>query len=401
MDHRKAMLTIFLVVFIDLMGFGLILPLLPYIAEQFQANAFQIGLLTATYSLFQFISAPILGSLSDRYGRKKILIVSQLGTMVGFIMLGLAGSMPLLFLSRLIDGITGGNISIAQAYMADITDNKNRAQGMGMLGAAFGLGFILGPAIGGFLSVYGFWAPAFFAAGLALLSMITTGMFLKETVDTKKVQKAQAKTGDTLIKVFQAHPIGLFVPVFLLMSIGFSGMQSTFALWTLDTFGLGPRENGYIFAFVGIISVVVQLKVLPWVVKKWGERKVLKMSVPILAVGFFIMPLSFHLAMVFLAIAFMVVGNALANPTIQSIASENVAPQEYGGVLGILHSMASLGRILGPVMAGWIYNTWGKDAPYWVSGVFILLAAWLVLKYLDLTKSFMGRIGDWMAGRFT
>ena len=149
---NKSLLTIFLIVFIDLLGFGIILPLLPYIAEKYSANPFQIGMLTATYSFFQLIAAPILGRLSDRYGRKKLLIISQFGSAVGYLILGLSGNLPLLFLSRIIDGITGGNISIAQAYIADVTTKENRARGMGMIGAAFGLGFIFGPAIGGFLS---------------------------------------------------------------------------------------------------------------------------------------------------------------------------------------------------------------------------------------------------------
>ncbi len=161
MGNSRAQFTIFLIVFIDLLGFGLILPLLPYIAERFNANPFQIGLLTSVYSFCQFIATPIFGRLSDRYGRKSLLFISQIGSGIGYLLLGWATSLPLLFLSRIIDGTTGGNISIATAYMADITNEKNRAKGMGMLGAAFGLGFILGPVTGGLLSRYGFWAPAY------------------------------------------------------------------------------------------------------------------------------------------------------------------------------------------------------------------------------------------------
>jgi len=183
---NKSLLTIFLIVFIDLLGFGIILPLLPYIAEIYKATPLQIGLLTAVYSFFQLIASPILGRLSDRYGRKKLLIISQLGSAIGYLILGLAGSLPLLFLSRIIDGITGGNISIAQAYIADVTTKENRAKGMGMIGAAFGLGFIFGPAIGGFLSKFSFSTPAYFATAISLLSVFATIFFLQETVDEKK-----------------------------------------------------------------------------------------------------------------------------------------------------------------------------------------------------------------------
>jgi len=187
---NKNLLTIFLIVLIDLLGFGIILPLLPYIAEKYQANPFQIGLLTASYSFFQLIASPILGRLSDRYGRKKILMISQFGSVVGYLLLGLAGSLLLLFISRIVDGITGGNISIAQAYIADVTDKKNRAKGMGMIGAAFGLGFIFGPALGGLLAKISYSTPAYFAAGIAMLTVVTTYFFLKESVDVKVVAKS-------------------------------------------------------------------------------------------------------------------------------------------------------------------------------------------------------------------
>ncbi|MBI2009739.1 MAG: MFS transporter [Candidatus Chisholmbacteria bacterium] len=180
--QKKAMTTIFFIVFLDILGFSLILPLLPFIAESFGGNPTTIGFLVASYSFFQFIAAPILGTLSDRFGRRKLLIFSQIGSALGFIILGLAHTLPLLFLSRIIDGITGGNISIAHAYIADITTPKNRAKGMGMLSAAFGAGFIIGPAVGGFLSQISFSLPAYVAAAMALITALATQLFLKETV---------------------------------------------------------------------------------------------------------------------------------------------------------------------------------------------------------------------------
>ena len=177
---KSPLLPIFLIVFIDLLGFGLILPLLPFYAKSFGANELTIGLLLASYSLMQFIGAPVLGRLSDRYGRRPILLISQLGTFVGFIMLGFANGLGMLFASRIVDGVSGGNISTAQAYIADISDEKNRARNFGLIGAAFGLGFIMGPAIGGFLSQFGYQVPAFAAAGLSFLSMTLTFFLLHE-----------------------------------------------------------------------------------------------------------------------------------------------------------------------------------------------------------------------------
>lgn len=384
MKNQKALFTIALIVFIDLLGFGIIIPLLPYIAENFSANASQIGFLVATYSLFQFISSPILGRLSDRYGRKKLLFLSQIGSSLGFLILGLATSLPLLFLARIIDGITGGNISIAQAYIADITDSKNRARGMGLIGAAFGLGFMLGPAIGGVLSNISFSAPAYFASVIALLAAILSATFLNETVNikTSPLHKTPKLNFSQLKHVLTLQPIGLIIIVFFLLSLGFSGISGTFALWTQDSFGWGPKEVGYIFTFIGTISVITQTLIVPKAVSKFGERKIVKTATPIMALGFILIPLSSPRTIYF-ANLFIVLGNSLAGPTIQAIASESVNKNEYGGTLGILQSSGSLGRIVGPIIAGFFYESISKNIPYFFSGIIILLVSLLLIYNLD------------------
>jgi len=381
---QKGLFTLFLVVFIDLLGFGLILPLLPFVAENFNASALQIGLLSATYSFFQLIASPIIGKLSDRYGRKKLLFISQIGTMLSFILMGTAQSLTVLFLSRVLDGITGGNITIAQAYIADSTTPKDRAKSMGMLGAAFGIGFIFGPAIGGFLSQWGFGVPAFFAAGLAGIAAFSSLFFLKETVNVEKAATAkQTRLSVAQFKNALLTPVlGLLIGVFFLINLAFSGMQGTFALWSLDTFGWGPTETGYLFGYIGILSVIVQLVILPKALKHFSEKTVFKASLPILALGLFSISLSFHLGLLLIATGFLVLGNALANPTIQSIASENVKKEEYGGTLGIMQSAASLGRIFGPIIGGFLYTLISKDAPYVASGLIMFITYLLVVKYL-------------------
>ncbi|MFC1626766.1 MFS transporter [Patescibacteria group bacterium] len=379
---NKPLLTIFFIVFIDLLGFGLILPLLPFIADHFQANPLQIGILGASYSLFQFISSPILGRLSDRYGRKRLLVLSQIGSMIGFVLLGVANSLPLLFLSRIIDGITGGNISIAQAYIADITTNKDRAKGMGVIGAAFGLGFILGPVAGGLLFQFGFWAPAFFAAFISLLTVISTSLFLKETIDTKKTITSR-KTQFSLKEfknVFSSQPMGILIITFFFINFAFSGLQGMFALWTQVTLNWGPLQNGYIFAYIGVLAVITQLKILPFLISKYGEQNILIASIPIMALGFFFIPFApMFFGVLLIANALLVVGNSLANPTIQAIASESVDKEDYGGTLGFLQSSASFGRILGPVVAGELFYVVGKDVPFYSSGI-VLLATFIFIK---------------------
>ncbi len=375
--NNKALLTIFLVVFIDLLGFGIILPILPYIAEKYQANPLQIGLLTATYSFFQLISSPILGRLSDKFGRKKLLIISQLGTFIGFIILALANNLSLLFLSRIIDGITGGNISIAQAYIADVTDQKNRAKGMGLIGAAFGLGFIFGPVIGGLLSKTNYSAPAFFAAFISLITIVITNLFLKETVKIKieKVDLFNKFEFKEFKKIIKKSIIDNLIISFFIINLSFTMIQGVLALWTERTFGFTPENNGWIFTYVGILAVFFQLVVLPKLIKKFSEKKLLKMAILFLSLGMiFIFNFKFIFGFLF-ALIFISFGNGLANPTIQALASEKVSKNDYGETLGLLQSAGSLGRIFGPVIGGEVFMILGKDMVFLISSFicFILL----------------------------
>jgi DHA1 family tetracycline resistance protein-like MFS transporter len=388
-SNNRQMMTIFLVVFIDLLGFGIILPLLPYIAEKYAATPVMIGLLSGAYSLFQFVAGPILGRLSDRYGRKKLLIISQLGSMVGYVLLALAGSLPLLFLSRIIDGITGGNISIAQAYMADVTDKKTRAKGMGLLGAAFGIGFMFGPAIGGFLSQWGFAAPALFAAAISLISTITTAVFLQETVDIEKA-KFSPKTAMNfreLKQVLSTAPISTLILIFFLLSLGFSGMQGTYALFVQAKFAWGPTQVGYIFALIGVIAIVTQVKVLSLVTAKLGEYQTLIVSVLILALGFGIISLTGYLPLFLVGNALIPLGNSLANPTLSAIATESIPKEEYGETLGLLQSSGSLGRIFGPVMAAEIFQRYNHNAPMLVSSIIFILVSLFIIPKLRHAKT--------------
>ncbi len=368
------MFTIFGIVFIDLLGFGLVLPLLPYIAEKYSASPAVIGLLAATYSFFQFVAGPVLGRLSDRYGRKKLLVISQFGSVLGYLLLAVAGSLPLLFLARSIDGVTGGNISIAQAYMADITDKKTRAKGMGLLGAAFGLGFMLGPALGGYLSRFGFGVPALFAAAIGMITTLLTAFVLPETVDVKQAKRSPRTrlSWRELLAVLRTYPIGMLIIAFFLISLGFSGMQGVYALWAQAQFGWGPSEVGYLFGFIGIMSIIVQTQILPRALKAWDERTLLKISLPLLAFGFLLMSLAGSLPLHLVANVFIVLGNALANPTLTALATESIPPEEYGETLGLLQSAGSLGRIAGPAAAGEIYTLAGHNTPFRISALIFL-----------------------------
>jgi MFS transporter, DHA1 family, tetracycline resistance protein len=368
---NKQLLTIFLIVFIDLLGFGIVLPLLPFIGEKYGANPFAIGLLTATYSFFQLISSPILGRLSDRYGRKKLLIISQFGTFIGFILLGLANSLPLIFISRIIDGATGGNISIAQAYISDVTDKNNRARAMGMIGAAFGLGFILGPTIGGLLSHFGYAIPAYFAAGVSTVTIFTNIFFLKESVNIQKAKQSNktAFTLNEMLKVVFASPVGIYIVVFFILNFAFSLMQGNFALWTQYTFNFGPTQNGLLFGYIGIIAVLVQLRILPLLLKKWTEKIIFVNLTLLMALALLSLIIVIHPYLLIIPMTLLPLSNGLVNPVIQSLSTESVDPEDYGGTLGLLQSAGSLGRIIGPITGGYLFNILNKDIPFVIASL--------------------------------
>jgi MFS transporter, DHA1 family, tetracycline resistance protein len=378
---NKQLLTIFLIIFIDLLGFGIILPLLPFIGEKYGANPFIIGLITATYSFFQLISAPILGRLSDRFGRKRLLLISQIGSLIGYLILGLSHSLFFIFVSRMIDGATGGNISIAQAYISDITSKENRARAMGLIGAAFGLGFIFGPALGGLSSHWGYGVPAYIAAAISLITVISTAIFLKETVNINHAQKSpKTKFSWSEFKnVLCCSPIRLFLTVFFILNFAFSIMQGNFALWTEHTFGFGPTQTGLIFTYIGIMAVIIQLKLLPIVLKKYGEKNIFIYANLILGIGLFTIIISIHPYLLVISQTLIPIGNGLLNPVISSLASKNVPKEEYGETLGILSSAGSLGRILGPIAGGFMFNTFNKDLPFFVSAI-LVLGVYLYLK---------------------
>ncbi len=384
---NKSLANIFLIVFIDLLGFSLILPLLPYIAEKFQASPLQIGLLTSVYSLFQFISSPILGRLSDKYGRKKLLMISQFGSAVGFFLLGIANNLQLLFLSRIIDGITGGNISIAQAYIADVTSKKDRAKGMGLIGAAFGLGFIFGPAIGGLLSNISFSLPAYFACLLALITVATTYLTLKETVSTN--QDSNLKTEKNfwlhLKSVLTQPTLIILIISFFILNTAFSIHTGIFPLWTEKTFHLTPSENGWFFTYIGILAVIFQTQLLPYATNKLKEKNILYFALLAMSTGLVLIPLTKTPWQLLIPLFFLPLGNGLANPTIQALASENTDQSEYGQTLGVLQSAGSLGRILGPIIAGEAFQTLGQNTPFYLASG--LIFANLIFLKLQLNKT--------------
>jgi MFS transporter, DHA1 family, tetracycline resistance protein len=356
---RSPLLIIFVTVFIDLIGFGIVIPVLPYYAEgtKFGATPSQVGLLFASYSVMQLIFAPVLGRLSDKYGRRPILLISLLGTSVGFLILGFATTLWMLFVGRIIDGISGGNISTAQAYIADITTKENRAKGMGLIGAAFGLGFVFGPAIGGILSRWGINVPFLFAGGLAFLNAILLYFALPETVTPDHPARTSAAAGrgwQQLIGALRNPQLGFVLTIYFLSIVAFSIMTATFSLFMMFRLGYDAFHNGWVFAFVGIISAIIQGGLIGKLVKRFGEPLLVIIggvlfSASLLAIPF-VTAATGLLAILTLGAA-TAIGQALSAPSLSSLASKSAGAGEQGGVLGVMQSVASLARAVGPSLA--------------------------------------------------
>lgn len=352
---RSPLLVIFITVFIDLVGFGIVIPVLPFYVEgeRFQASPRAVGLLFASYSVMQLLFTPVLGRLSDKYGRRPILLISLIGTGIGFLVMGFATTLWMLFAGRIVDGISGGNISTAQAYIADVTTRENRAKGMGLIGAAFGLGFTFGPAIGGILSRWGMSVPFIFAGCLALLNAVLLYFVLPETVTPDHPARASAATGrwSQLLDALRKPRLAFVLAIYFLFITAFSIMTTSFALFTMYRFGYDAAHNGYLFMYVGIVGVIIQGMLIGKLVRRFGELALIITGALLFAASLFVLPLSGpHTGLISIIVvgAAFAIGNSLATPSLQTLASKSVGRGEQGGVLGVTQSVASLARVVGP-----------------------------------------------------
>lgn len=357
---RSPLLVIFTTVFIDLIGFGIVIPVLPFYVEgqKFHATPSVVGFLFASYSVMQLVFTPILGRLSDRYGRRPILLYSIIGTGVAFLILGLASSVWMLFLGRILDGITGGNISTAQAYIADVTTPENRAKGMGMIGAAFGLGFIFGPAIGGVLSRWGISVPFFFASALAFSNAVLLYFTLPETVTPDHPARALAgeRGFKQVVQSLKQSRLAVALGIYFLFITAFSIITTSFALFTMFRFKFDALHNGYLFAMVGVIGAFIQGVLIGKLTAYLSEAMLVIAGALLFSISVFMFPFigPVHggLPALLAVIAVFAIGNSLATPALTSIASRSVGAGEQGSVLGVSQSVASLGRVIGPTLGG-------------------------------------------------
>lgn len=393
---NSRLLTIFLIVFVDLLGFSLILPQLPYYAESFGATPVIVGLLVASYAAAQLFGAPLLGRQSDRVGRRPVLLLSVAGTITGFLLLGFAPTLGkllapilkgvsenqlvilILFISRILAGLTGGNITVAQAYIADVTDEENRAKGLGMIGAAFGLGFIIGPAAGGILSQWGYSVPAFTAAGIAALNFTGILFLLPESLTSERRDEISQRkqipfTLKALVDVLRRPKVGPLLHVRFFYGLGFAMFQGIFSLYT-QAIGLSAQTTGYILAYVGVISVIVQGVLIGKLTKRFRENWLIITGLWVMALALLAWGFTRQLWVLLIVILPLGLAGGVLNTVLQSVISKSVHRDEIGGILGIAGSLEAFSRVIAPSIGGLLLQSLGIWAPGLFSAVVLVWA---------------------------
>lgn len=379
---RSPLFLMALTIFIDFTGFGLVIPLLPFWAEHLGAGPFGVGLILTTYALAQFLFTPILGALSDRYGRKRIIFLSLCIEIISLALTALAGSLPMLLIARVIGGIGAANIGSAQAVVADVTPPEKRAAGMGAIGAAIGMGFVVGPAIGGLLAPHGEATPFWVALVLALINALLVLFLLPET---RKQQGGEAAPREGLSILFSGwgsvtrhKAIVSLVLVNLLYMLAFTGMETVFPLLTQKNFGWGATQNGYVFTYIGVIVVLMQGGLVRRLVKRYGERNLMLFGLVLLGAGLAMLIWSNSLALLFIAVGILSIGDGAVTPTSSAVLSLIAPEVEQGEILGFSQGVGSLGRTIGPLIAGAFFSV-GPGAPFLAGSVFALLAIMVTL----------------------
>ena len=375
----RPLLIIFLTIFVNLIGFGIIIPLLPFYAETFGASPLVIGLLFAVFSICQLVAAPVLGDLSDRYGRRPVLIFSLLGTVVSFVMLAVAHSVTMLFLARIVDGLSGGNISTARAYVADVTEPKDRARAYGLIGAAFGLGFIVGPALSGVLARVSYTAPIWAAASVTLVATAVAWLWLPETV-----HRAQAGTGQpfrSLPALLRRPQLGRVLIIDFVYWFAFAMFQTTFALFTARRFSFDASQTGYCFAAFGVLGALVQGGMIRPIVKRLGDQPTFIAGLACAIAGLVAAALTHSVAMFAAALVPLAFGMGFGHPTMSSLVSRSARGDEQGRVQGAASAVESLGRTVGPVWGNASLQRFGEGMPFLSAAVFLLLTFAIAFGY--------------------
>jgi DHA1 family tetracycline resistance protein-like MFS transporter len=375
----RPLLIIFLTILVNLIGFGIIIPLLPFYAETFGASPLAIGLLFAVFSLCQLFAAPVLGEWSDRYGRRPILILSLAGTVISFVMMALASSFAMLFFARVVDGLSGGNISTARAYVADVTAPKDRARAYGLIGVAFGLGFILGPALSGLLAGISITAPIWAAAAITAVAMVMAWLWLPETVH--RTHAGNGSPFHNLGAMMKRPNLRRVLAIDFVYWFSFAVFQTTFALFAARRFHFDVPQTGYYFAAFGLLGALVQGGLIHPIVKRLGDTPAFRLGLVFAAIGLVATALTHSVVVFTLTLVPLALGIGIGHPTMTSLVSRAGRSDEQGRVQGAASAVESLGRTLGPVWGSASLQRFGEAMPYLSAAAFLMLTLILSVGY--------------------
>jgi DHA1 family tetracycline resistance protein-like MFS transporter len=374
---NKQLGVVFAVVFVDLLGFGIVLPLLPTYAAAFHVTPAAIGFLVTSFSLLQLVAVPVWGGISDRFGRRPVLIVGLVGSAASYVLFAVAGSYWALLVSRIVAGAMGATIGVAQAYIADITPPERRAHAMGILGAAFAMGFILGPALGGVLSTHSYSSAGVVAAALCAANAVGALLWLPETPK----REATHRSGGAPLAILAAPLAASF-----LLTAAFAVIHVTLPLFGRDVWHDSTRQMGMLFAYMGIISAVVQGGLVGRLAPRLGEKRVAVAGGLLLAIGLALVPEAAGKLSLYAALGVLSAGSALATPSVYAIVSRRASASQQGAALGITQTASTLGRIIGPTIAGFLIGTSGLSAPFW-AGALLGLLGMVAALFLPRTRA--------------
>lgn len=383
----KSILIVALTVLVDLIGFGIIIPLSPYLAKEVGASSFEVGLLMSIYSVMQFFFSPMWGKISDKYGRRPIILITLIGSSLSHIAFAFSTDLLFLLLARGLAGFFGSTISVASAYIADKTDEQSRSKNMGLIGAAFGIGFVIGPIMSGSLSYWGknlgfsgvflIGFPALGAALIALLNFVFAYFNLPESLDLKDTNQKNKPYRPFIFD--WGSLVGKILLVSLICAIGMGQMESTLALLVKEVFNWSVIKTSFAFAYMGVILAlsngVLHRKLIPVI----GERLVLTFGLILTSLSMFMISISVNIPMLSVAVTFLAIGSGLVNPSILGILSLSFSKKRQGFIMGVYQSYASLGRIIGPLAGGYLFDAWGYKSPYQTSSIYILISLIIVL----------------------
>ncbi len=386
MRNKSSLSVIFITVFIDLMGFGILIPILPtFASKNLDISDFGIGIIVAAYSFIQFLFNPLLGKISDRIGRRPLILITLFITSISYLVFSISDSFFLLLLSRLIAGFGGSNIGVAQAYIADVTPKEQRSKGMGLIGAAFGLGFVFGPFIGGALSQYGYSVAGYAASVFSFLALIFAFFMLPES---KKEASAEENRRTLFfnfnyVKSILTHPsLGLLIIIFFIIIFSIANIYGTFAILTYKVYGLTDMQTGYLFALMGIVSAIIQGGMINRITLRFDDRKLVLTGLLFMMTGLGLLPYGMNFFGLAVVSVIMTFGTGILQPVVLSMISRYSPEKEQGAILGLNQSLASLARVLGPFWGGIAYNFIGYQFPFFTGAVFTLLTFFISYYFL-------------------